>query len=325
MIIRPYNPRGSISLLSHLRGVWRGVAFVVWTLSVGGAWLCLRPFVRGARRARGGALTLSLWSRGLCGLLGIRVAAEEASWNRHEGSAGKSALSAASHTPYLIVSNHIGYLDVIVLSALAGRRAGARASSGIPCAPALFVSKDDLAGWPVMGPLGRSVGTLFLDRTRPRAVAEVAAGMRAAFAQGLSVIVFPEGTTTAGDVVQPFHTALFEPALRAAIPVRGALLTYDSPDLAAWTGDASFVPHLYRLFCSRGLDVRVALQPEVVREGDRRAVAETIRVWMQKKLVECGSTQRAPVSSPKRSHFRRAAARFSLPRSGDRLFRQESP
>ena len=97
--------------------------------------------------------------------------------------------------PLLLACNHIGYLDVIVLASVS---------------PALFVSKDDLARWPVLGPLARSVGTLFLDRNRPRAVAEVGEGMRRIFAADEAVILFPEGTTTHGDTVGPFHTALFE-------------------------------------------------------------------------------------------------------------------
>jgi len=309
--------------VNHARGIARALAFVAWTLSVGLVWLAVRAFLRGARRARGGALALSLWSRGLCGLLGIRVTA----WDRGEGAPARG--SNIPRTPHLLVSNHIGYLDVIVLSALAGARDSAHA-------PALFVSKDDLARWPVMGPLGRSVGTLFLDRDRPRAVAEVAAGMRAAFAGGQSVIVFPEGTTTGGDVVRPFHTALFEPALRASVPVRGAFLAYmprsrrDPADLAAWTGDASFVPHLYRLFRSGGLEARVTLQPQPTLGGDRRRVAEEIRGWMQQRLEERERAKAPgpekhpapgnPAQGPRRPHFRRTAARFSPPRSGDRIF-----
>jgi 1-acyl-sn-glycerol-3-phosphate acyltransferase len=251
--------------MSHLRGLARAAGFVAWTLAVGGAWLAFlaaaRPFVSGDLRQRGGAWTLSLWSRGLCRLLGLRVSTR--------GPIPRSG-------PCLIVSNHIGYLDVIALSSVTR---------------ALFVSKEDLARWPVMGPLGKSVGTLFLDRARPRAVAEVAAGLRRAFAAGASVIVFPEGTTTRGDTVEEFHTALFEPALRAPVPVRGTLLAYarrcvaDPEDMAAWTGNASFVPHLYRLFRGRGLDVRIVFQAAGEtsgrrRETDRRVVAAGVRAWM---------------------------------------------
>jgi 1-acyl-sn-glycerol-3-phosphate acyltransferase len=141
-----------------------------------------------------------------------------------------------------------------------------------------------------MGPLGKSVGTLFLDRERPRAVAEVSQGMRRAFGEGLSMIVFPEGTTTPGETVAAFHTALFEPALRADVPVQGVLLSYaprhgrDPSDLAAWTGDASFVPHLYRLFRSGGLKVEARFKFAERSGGDRRAVAARVREWMLEEI-----------------------------------------
>jgi 1-acyl-sn-glycerol-3-phosphate acyltransferase len=180
--------------------------------------------------------------------------------------------------PSLRVGNHRGYLDVIVLSSVS---------------PALFVSKDDLAGWPVLGYLGTSVGTLFLDRTRPRAVAEVGARMTELFTNGSSVILFPEGTTTAGDVPGPFHSSLFEPALRARISVQPVALSFapqkaknDSADLASWTGDATFLPHLWRLLCSGGLVARATFGNPLPEFTDRRAAAEAAREWISDSLAD---------------------------------------
>lgn len=247
-----------------MRGVLRAAGFIGWTLGVGGAWLCVRALSGSKRHASGGAFTLHVWSRGLCRLLGIRI----------------EVRGIPCRGPVLRVGNHRGYLDVIVLAATA---------------PALFVSKDDLAGWPVLGFLGKSAGTLFLDRTRPRAVTEVGEGMRALLsggARGQAVILFPEGTTTAGNTVQPFHSSLFEPALRAGAAVQGAALAYaprdprDPPDLAAWTGGAAFVPHLWRLFQSRGLHARVVFQEPVSDYADRRAAAAGTREWITEELAK---------------------------------------
>jgi 1-acyl-sn-glycerol-3-phosphate acyltransferase len=244
--------------VSILRASWRAAGFIAWTLALGGIWLCARPLLSRPfpdRRAWGGAFTLHAWSRGLCRLLGIRL----------------EVRGVPCRGPSLRVGNHIGYLDVVVMAA---------------ASPSLFVSKDDLAGWPVLGFLGKSVGTLFLDRARPRAVAEVGEGMRALFARGQTVIMFPEGTTTAGDALQPFHSSLFEPALRAGVPVQATALSYaprdprDPADLAAWTGDAAFVPHLWRLLCSRGLRARLVVQEAVADHPDRRAAAAATRAWI---------------------------------------------
>jgi 1-acyl-sn-glycerol-3-phosphate acyltransferase len=243
---------------SHVRGIARAAGFLVWTLGVGGAWLIVERLPR-ERHARGSALVMHVWSRGLCALLGIRVTAQG------------SPRTAPARAPVLIAANHIGYLDVIILASIS---------------PALFVSKSELAGWPVLGKLARSVDTLFLDRNRARAVTEVAAGMVGHFAAGERVILFPEGTTTQGNTVGPFHSALFEPALRAGVPVQGAALRYaprssaDPADMAAWVGDASFVPHLYSLFRGGGLAVAVTFQEERVPATDRRETAEAVRAWI---------------------------------------------
>lgn len=257
-----------MSALAHLRAAARAPGFVAWTLAVGGAWLVARPFLPARLRAHGAARVLSLWSRGLCRLLGIRL--------RVQG--------APPRGPVLVAANHLGYLDVIALAA---------------ARPALFVSKADLSGWPVMGALARSVETLFLERERPRAVAEVCQGMSRRFEAGASVIVFPEGTTTRGASVGPMHAALLEPALRAGVPVIGAVLTYarrrekDPEDLAAWVGDASFVPHLYRLFKSRGLEATVRFRGEACAAPGRREAAAELRAWMLESL----DAARAPEAS----------------------------
>jgi 1-acyl-sn-glycerol-3-phosphate acyltransferase len=167
--------------------------------------------------------------------------------------------------------------------------------------PALFVSKDDLAGWPVLGFLGTSVGTLFLDRTRPRAVAEVGARMTELFTTGRSVILFPEGTTTAGDEPGPFHSSLFEPALRALVPVQPVAISFvpriakkDNADLASWTGEATFLPHLWRLLCSGGLVARATFGNPLQEFTDRRAAAEAAREWIRDPLAETGSAGGKP-------------------------------
>jgi 1-acyl-sn-glycerol-3-phosphate acyltransferase len=249
--------------LAAIRGGFRAAGFVAWTLAAGGVLLCIRPFLRERLLAAGGAMTLHLWSRGLCRLLGIRI----------------EVRGVPCRGPSLRVGNHTGYLDVVVLSAVA---------------PAFFVSKDDLAGWPVLGYLGRSVGTLFLNRGRPRAVAETGEAMGKLFARNQSVIVFPEGTSTSGHDPAPFHSALFEPALRvnsgAGVPVQAVALSYDPryssdpDDLAAWTGSATFVPHLWRLLCSGGLNASAVFAEPVTNYGDRRAAATGTRNWIAAAL-----------------------------------------
>ncbi|MDP2795312.1 MAG: lysophospholipid acyltransferase family protein [Sulfurisoma sp.] len=115
----------------------------------------------------------------------------------------------------LLVANHISFLDIFVINAVA---------------PAAFVSKDDVRGWPLIGWLATRTDTIFLERgsraaaqhARARLVEQLRAGRRAA--------VFPEGTTTIGDRVLPFHGALFQAAIDAGAPVTPLALRYTSRD-----------------------------------------------------------------------------------------------
>jgi 1-acyl-sn-glycerol-3-phosphate acyltransferase len=77
-----------------------------------------------------------------------------------------------------------------------------------------------------------------------------------ALGEGLCVLNFPEGTTSAGDRVRPFHRGLFGLAARAGIPVVPVALAYASADLA-WTGDATFLPSYLRLAAAGATRVRV--------------------------------------------------------------------
>jgi 1-acyl-sn-glycerol-3-phosphate acyltransferase len=251
-------------MIAFLRGMLRALLFIAWTLGLGAVWLGLRVLLSPAKQLRGGARVLHVWSRGLCFLLGIRVTVE----------------GEVLRGPALRVSNHRGYLDIIVLAATA---------------PALFVSKDDLATWPVLGVLGKSLGTIFLDRTRARGVADAGARMSAVFAAGESVIVFPEGTSTDGGedgaTLTPFHSSLFEPALRApggGVPVQPVALDYRAGRaLATWTGDATFLPHFWKLLKTRGprvIDVNVVYGTAVTDTSDRRAAAAAARAWIMETL-----------------------------------------
>jgi 1-acyl-sn-glycerol-3-phosphate acyltransferase len=71
-----------------------------------------------------------------------------------------------------------------------------------------------------------------------------------AFGHGLPVLNFPEGTTTRGEAVLPFHKGLFGMARNAGVPVVPIALAYDPPELA-WVGDDAFLPHWLKLAGAR--------------------------------------------------------------------------
>ena len=129
--------------------------------------------------------------------------------------------------PALIVSNHVSYLDPLVILARA---------------PALPVAKEEVRAWPVIGRLCERSGVRFVARARAVSGASVLRTMARALLEGASVLNFPEGTTTDGSRVLPLKAACFAAARIARVPVVPVALRWETKELS-WTGDASFLPH----------------------------------------------------------------------------------
>ena len=139
----------------------------------------------------------------------------------------------------ILVSNHLGYLDVFVLASLG---------------PTVFVSRADVEHWPVFGPLTRWCSTIYIDRGRRDQIPAVIEAMTDALSTGSQVVFFPEGTSGSGDTVKPFRPSLFGVATQGRIPVHAATLSYatlpDDPvarDSVCWWGDDSFLSHFFGL------------------------------------------------------------------------------
>lgn len=181
--------------------------------------------------------------------------------------------------PALYLSNHISWTDIPVLGSLW---------------PLRFLSKAEVARWPVIGWLARQGGTLFIQRGSGEAAArrnEIADTLR----QGESVLIFPEGTTSAGHTVLPFFPRLIGAATNAGVPIVPVSIAYlrngDPCQVSPFIGDDGFHQHVPRLLRARGADVRVICHPPVEPvEGEsarelsnrvREAIAEGLRRALQ--------------------------------------------
>ena len=161
----------------------------------------------------------------------------------------------------LLVANHVSWLDIVALGSLA---------------PLDFVAKQEVAQWPLVGYLGRRVGTLFLRRGDPESSRLITEEMAWRLRRGRRLVLFPEGTSSAGTEVLRFHARLFQPALLAHVPVQAVALAYrgKARDFAPFIGDDEFLPHLWRLLSLDALEVDVSFHTQVPPEGlDRNALA----------------------------------------------------
>jgi len=174
-----------------------------------------------------------------------------------------------------LVSNHLSYLDIVVLASVR---------------PVAFVSRHDLAGWPVIGTLARLVGTIFVHRGQKLASRKLIETVTSALHQGASVLVFPEGTSTDGQGLLPFKTALFEAAVRSGAMVQPVLLRYvkvetrpldlSGRDLVCWYDGRSFPRHAWDLLGLRGLEAEVFFTAPIEPGADRKALAAQVRRTM---------------------------------------------
>lgn len=171
--------------------------------------------------------------------------------------------------PFLLVANHLSYLDVLVL---AGR------------VDALFIARADVRHWPIVGHLCRLVGTIFVERELRRDVLRVNRQIERALACGEGVVLFPEGTSTEGVTVGAFRPSLLELAARRPLPVHHASLSYRTPMgqpparlAVCWWGEMPFLSHFSDLLALPGFEASLTFGPLPIEDSDRKRLAVRLR------------------------------------------------
>jgi lyso-ornithine lipid O-acyltransferase len=166
----------------------------------------------------------------------------------------------------LLVSNHLSYLDILVLSTLA---------------PCIFVAKRDVKKWPVFGWFASVGGTLFIDRERRSQVAPLNRQLGETLDQGALVVLFPEGTSSGGHGVLPFKSSLLEPAARSSHPLSAGFIEYrlvegDVSEEVCYWKDMTFLPHLVNLLSKSSVQASVGFSPVSAAGLDRKQLARQL-------------------------------------------------
>lgn len=181
---------------------------------------------------------------------------------------GVSVSGTAPQGAALLVSNHVSWLDILVMNAVH---------------PTRFVSKSDVRRWPLLGWMVACGGTLFIERERPRDALRVVHLIAQALTSGDQVSVFPEGTTTDGHGVLPLHANLLQAAIATATPIQPLALRYrDESDAvsvaAAYIGDTTLMESLWMVVCARGLHADLRWLPSLPSANrERRLLAAELR------------------------------------------------
>ena len=225
------------------------ITAVYWTCLLA-ALVVLLPFPDARRRAR--RAIFRSWSRTFLRILKVQI----------------EVTGERPPEPVLLISNHLSYLDIMVLATEV---------------PARFVAKAEIRGWPVAGWICRSASTIFIDRDLRRDVVRAGALIRHAIDGNDSVVLFPEGTSTHGHRVAEFKTALLAPAAAAQLAVYTSTIGYstngnDPPahDAVCWWGGAPFAPHFLHLLTLDAVSARLAFGDTEHRHADRKQLAQLL-------------------------------------------------
>ena len=190
-----------------------------------------------------------------------------------------------------VISNHLSYLDIIVFAAIH---------------PCVFCSKAEIEDWPLLGWMTTMSGTVYVDRGRGGSAIAAKQGMQAAADAGLPVVFFPEGTTTNGRAMLPFHSGLLAQAMAVDEPISAAFLSYrleadNGPrvsvedDVCFW-GDTPMLPHIFRFLGLRGVHATVRFAAGPIQFSQAKLHRKLAAVEARNAVIalgELGSSEEA--------------------------------
>ena len=204
----------------------------------------------------------------------------------------------------LVVGNHVSWIDIYVVNAWR---------------PTPFVSKSEVRSWPVVGWLAQQLDTIFLQREKRSDAKRIMHELAQRLVRGELMCVFPEGTTSLGRDLLPFHSNLFQAAVSAACPVQPICLMYEDANgrqseapayiddltlaftLNAMLRDTPLTAHLY--VCDAiapGADRRVlARQAQAAVEGGLRRMQEGLSVSSASVLDEASAVGEFEAVTPR--------------------------
>jgi 1-acyl-sn-glycerol-3-phosphate acyltransferase len=163
----------------------------------------------------------------------------------------------------LVVANHISWIDIYVINAWR---------------PTPFVSKAEIRQWPVVGWLAQQLDTVFIQREKRSDAKRIMHELASRLGAGELMCVFPEGTTSNGLAVLPFHSNMFQAAVSAGVPVQPLCIMYEDAQgrqstAPAYIDDLSLSDSLDMLLRGAPLTAHVYVGAPLAPDADRRGLA----------------------------------------------------
>jgi 1-acyl-sn-glycerol-3-phosphate acyltransferase len=227
------------------------------------------------------------YHRILCTLIGVRI--------REVGR-------RSTASPALILSNHVSWLDICVISALT---------------PVVFVAKSEVAGWPVFGWLAKLQRTIFINRRARHQTGAATREIAGRLLGGDAVVLFAEGTSSDGIRVLPFRSSLVgavhhalgnsthhghitvQPMSLAYVRFGGVPIGRALRERVAWYGDADLIPHLFHVLSSGAVDVTVSWSEAMAYDMSayRKAIARDAEKSVRRMTTAALRAEPLPATS----------------------------
>lgn len=171
--------------------------------------------------------------------------------------------------PFILVSNHLSYIDIVPMF------------MNMNCT---FVAKKEVEFWPVLGPMVKHTGVIFVDRSIKRDVTRVNELLTKSLSKHQGIVLFPEGTTTGGDRVLPFRSSLLNYPATASIPVHFSAIQYNTSQsdhpadetVCFYGARDPFHKHVFKLAGNKKIDCHVVYSQDTVEASDRKELAEKL-------------------------------------------------
>ena len=168
---------------------------------------------------------------------------------------------------FLIVSNHLSYIDVFIIFSLV---------------PSVFVANSELNEEFLLGRLTGYAGGVFVERRNRTKLSKEIDLISDLLNEGFNVVLFPEGTTSNGNGVLPFKNPFITAAIRSNVDVvpvcvkyrriDGEDINFTNRDDVYYYGDAKFFDHALRLLSHKTVDAemfeleKIEVKPEHTRK-----------------------------------------------------------
>jgi len=178
-----------------------------------------------------------------------------------------------SKNNYLIVSNHISWLDIFLINSIY---------------PVTFLSKASVSKWPLIGPLTKSANTIYIDRRKISSLKSATSEIEFYLKNIGSVYFFPEGTATDGSYILPFKSNLFQTAINSKVNVLPITIKYSYQNkftsAPSYFGDMSLLKSLFNLIELNDVEAKLTILSKIKPTSDRKMLANKAYMVINKVI-----------------------------------------